>query len=180
MFSNISAWRLLVLHLLPHTPFLCSEGVLLASGAAHQRCYVRRRKRVEDDRAKVDEEEARVKELRARSRAGKERLTRISEGTIREWQGTMDGWRENPDIRAEEEEEEEALAKTKRARIRWVQCCLLLLCCTSFLPWFLLPFPLRRCYVGCSCSCIGGHGSSKCKGGCGSVLRTCVAHLSHD
>jgi hypothetical protein len=36
---------------------------LLASGAAHLRCYVRRRKRVEDDRAKVAEEEARVKEL---------------------------------------------------------------------------------------------------------------------
>jgi hypothetical protein len=26
---------------------------LLASGASHQRCYVRRRKRVEDDRAKI-------------------------------------------------------------------------------------------------------------------------------
>ena len=39
---------------------------LLASGAAHQRCYVRRRKRVEDDRAKVAEEEARLNELRAR------------------------------------------------------------------------------------------------------------------
>jgi hypothetical protein len=59
----------------------------------HQRCYVRRRKRVEDDRAKVAEEEARVNELRARSRAGKKRLTRISEGTIREWQATMDGGR---------------------------------------------------------------------------------------
>jgi hypothetical protein len=67
---------------------------LLAVGAAHQRCFVRRRKRVEDDRAKVAEEEARVKELRARrSRAGKERLARISEKTLREWQGTMDGGR---------------------------------------------------------------------------------------
>jgi hypothetical protein len=66
---------------------------LLASGAAHQRCYVRRRNRVEDDRAKVAEEEARVKELRARSRAGKKRLTRISEGAIWGWQGTMDGGR---------------------------------------------------------------------------------------
>jgi hypothetical protein len=36
---------------------------LLASGAAHLRCYVRRRKRVEDDRANVAEEEARVNEL---------------------------------------------------------------------------------------------------------------------
>jgi hypothetical protein len=36
---------------------------LLASGAAHQRCYVHRRKRVEDDRAKVAEEEARLNEL---------------------------------------------------------------------------------------------------------------------
>ena len=66
---------------------------LLASGAAHQRCYVRRRKRVEDDRAKVAEEEARLNELRARSRAGKERLARISERTLQEWQGTMDGGR---------------------------------------------------------------------------------------
>jgi hypothetical protein len=42
-------------------------------------CYVRRRKRVDDDRAKVAivEEEARVKELRARSGAGKEGLARI-------------------------------------------------------------------------------------------------------
>jgi hypothetical protein len=40
----------------------------LASGAALQRCYVRRRKRVEDDRTNVaTEEEARVKELRARA-----------------------------------------------------------------------------------------------------------------
>jgi hypothetical protein len=52
---------------------------LLASGAAHQRCYVCRRKRVDDDRAKVAEDEARVKELRARSRAGKERLARKGE-----------------------------------------------------------------------------------------------------
>jgi hypothetical protein len=66
---------------------------LMASGAAHQRCYVRRRKRVEDDRAKVAEEEVRVNELRARSRAGKERLARISERTLQEWQGTMDGGR---------------------------------------------------------------------------------------
>jgi hypothetical protein len=66
---------------------------LLASGAAHQRCYVRRYKRVEDDRAKVAEEEVRVKELRASSRAGKERLASISEGVLRKWQGTMDGGR---------------------------------------------------------------------------------------
>ena len=64
---------------------------LLASGAAHQRCYVRRRKRVEDDRAKVTEEEARLNELQARSRAGKERQVRISERTLQEWQRTMDG-----------------------------------------------------------------------------------------
>ena len=65
---------------------------LLASGAAHQRCYVLRRKRVEDDRAKVAEEEARLNnELRARSRAGKERQARISERTLQEWQRTMDG-----------------------------------------------------------------------------------------
>jgi hypothetical protein len=59
----------------------------LASGAAYQRCYVRRRKRVEDDRVKQGSrgEEARVKELRARPRAGKDaRLTRISKGAIRE------------------------------------------------------------------------------------------------
>jgi hypothetical protein len=68
---------------------------LLASGAAHQRCYVRRRKRVEGDRAKVAEEEVRPNELRARSRAGKERLARISERTLQEWQRqrTMDGGR---------------------------------------------------------------------------------------
>jgi hypothetical protein len=51
---------------------------------------------------------------------------------------------------------------------------------SSLGPWFLLLFPLRRFYVGCSCSCIGGHGSSKCKGGCDSVLRTGEAHLSRD
>jgi hypothetical protein len=33
---------------------------LIASGAAHQRCYVRRRKRVEDDRANVAEEDVQV------------------------------------------------------------------------------------------------------------------------
>jgi hypothetical protein len=44
---------------------------LLANGGAHLRCYVRRRKRVEDDRAKVAAEEARLNELRARSRAGR-------------------------------------------------------------------------------------------------------------
>jgi hypothetical protein len=66
---------------------------LLASGAAHLRCYVRRRKRVEDDRAKVAEEKAWVNELRARSRAGKERQARISEGVLQEWQETMDGRR---------------------------------------------------------------------------------------
>jgi hypothetical protein len=43
----------------------------LASGAAYQRCDVRRRKRVEDDREKEVEEEARVKDLRARSRPRK-------------------------------------------------------------------------------------------------------------
>jgi hypothetical protein len=60
-----------------------------------------------------------MKELRARSRAGKERLTRISEGAIREWQATMDGGRTPISAPAEEEEEEkEALANTKRARIR--------------------------------------------------------------
>jgi hypothetical protein len=55
---------------------------LLASGAAHQRCYVRRHKRVEDDRAKVAEAVARMKELRVRSRAGKERLARTSERAL--------------------------------------------------------------------------------------------------
>jgi hypothetical protein len=47
--------------------------------------YVRRRKRVDGDRAKADEEEARVKELRAHLHAGKEqRQARISEGTLQE------------------------------------------------------------------------------------------------
>jgi hypothetical protein len=67
---------------------------------------VRKRKRVEDDRAKVAEEEARVKELRARSRAGKERLVRISKRTLQEWQGTMDGGKilisQNSDVYARE------------------------------------------------------------------------------
>jgi hypothetical protein len=47
--------------------------------------------------------------------------------------------RENPDILAKEEEEEETLAKAQWTGMRWGQCCLLLLCWTSFLPWFLLP-----------------------------------------
>jgi hypothetical protein len=43
------------------------------------------------------------------------------------------------------------------------------------------PPPLRRRYVGRLCSCIGGPaGSSKCKGGCGYMLRTGAAHLSSD
>jgi hypothetical protein len=91
---------------------------LLASGAAHLRFYVRRRKRVEGDRANADEKEARMKELRARSRAGKERQARISEGTLQEWQETMDGWRENPDIPAKEEEEAEATAEAQWTGIR--------------------------------------------------------------
>jgi hypothetical protein len=78
--------------------------------------YVRRRKRVEDDRAKVciGEEEARAKELRARSRAGKERPARISERTLQEWQGTMGGGRtliSQP--KKKEEEEAEAIAKAQ-------------------------------------------------------------------
>ena len=48
---------------------------------AHLRCYVCRRKRVEDDCAKAAEEEGRVKELRARPCAGKEGVARISENT---------------------------------------------------------------------------------------------------
>jgi hypothetical protein len=109
---------------------------LIASGAAHQRCYVRRRKRVEDDRANVAEEEVQVKELRARARAGKERLVaRISEETLREWQVTMDGGRipiSQP--KKKKKRMEEALTKAQRTGIRWGQCCLFLLCCTSLLP----------------------------------------------
>jgi hypothetical protein len=66
----------------------------------HQRCYVRRRKRVEDDRAKVAEEEARLNELRARSRAG----THIGEdasGVAKD-----NGRQENPDTPDKEEEAE--------------------------------------------------------------------------
>ena len=90
---------------------------LLACGAAHQRCYVRRRKRVVDDRAKVAEEEARLNELRARSRAGKERLARISERTLQEWQGTMDGGR-IPVSQPSKEEEAEAIAEAQWTGIR--------------------------------------------------------------
>jgi hypothetical protein len=71
-------------------------------------CYVRRRKRVEDDRAKAAEEEARLNDLRARSRAGKERQVRISERTLQEWQRTMDG-RKIPIPQNKEEEEAEAI-----------------------------------------------------------------------
>jgi hypothetical protein len=43
------------------------------------------------------------------------------------------------------------------------------------------PTPLAQALrLGRSCSCIGGPGSSKGKGGCGSELRTCVAHISRD
>jgi hypothetical protein len=78
---------------------------------------VRRRKRVEDDRAKVDEEEARVKELRARSRAGKEEAGTHIRGDASEM-ARDNGWRENPDIPAKEEDEAEATAEAKWTGIR--------------------------------------------------------------
>jgi hypothetical protein len=57
-------------------------------------CYVRRRKRVEDDRAKVAEEEARVRELRARSRVQERKGWRAyRRGRFGNGQGTMDGGR---------------------------------------------------------------------------------------
>jgi hypothetical protein len=91
---------------------------LLANGAAHLRCYVRRRKRVEDDRAKVAEEKARVNELRARSRAGKERQARIPEGVLQEWQETMDGRGVLISQPAKEDEETEATAEAQWTDIR--------------------------------------------------------------
>jgi hypothetical protein len=155
---------------------------LLANGVVAQRKYVRRQRNAEEGRAKEMERKDRVVSLRASSAAGRARAAAIATGQTCSWH------------REQFMEDESASSRLRRnvgglGRHRGLQlagvvprgsCCLLLPCCTSFLPWFILPSLLRRCSVGCSCSCIGGPSGSKSKGGCGSVLRASGAHLSRD
>jgi hypothetical protein len=128
----------------------------------------------------VAEEEARLNELRARSRAGKERQVRISERALQEWQMTMDGRKipipQTKKRRRKQLRKHNGLASGKGCVVSYF---------SVVPPSSPGSSPHPPCagvtrYVGRSCSCIGGPGSSRCKGGCDSMLRTGAAHLSSD
>jgi hypothetical protein len=115
-----------------------------------------------------------VKELRARSRAGKERLARISEGAHQEWQGTMDGGKIPISQPEKKKKRRKRSQKHKGLESGGGSVASFFSVAPPSSPGsssLLLP-PLRRCYVGCSCICIGGlGGGTKCEAG---LCRACL------
>ena len=122
--------------------------------------------------SKVAEEEARLNELRARARAGKERQARISERTLQEWQRTMDG-RKIPILQPKKRRRKKLRKHNELASGKGSVA--------SYFSVVPPSSPGSSPHPPCAGVTPGARaaasaalvaGSSKCKGGCDSVLRT--------